>query len=39
VLVGCLKGCCALSIVGIFFVFGIPTMLAATRLAAGLLVG
>ena len=32
-IVGCLKGRYALSIVGVFFVFGIPAVLASTRLA------
>jgi hypothetical protein len=31
--IGCLKGRYALSIAGLFLVFGIPTILAATRLA------
>lgn len=33
VLVGCLKGRYALSIVGLFVLFGIPAILAGTRLA------
>jgi len=33
VLVGCLKGRYALSLVGMFVLFGIPAILAATRLA------
>jgi len=33
VVIGCLKGRYALSIVGLFFVFGTPAILAATRLA------
>lgn len=33
VIVGCLKGRYALSIVGVFVLFGIPAMLAAIRLA------
>ncbi len=33
VLVGCLKGRYALSLVGLFVLFGIPAILAATRLA------
>jgi hypothetical protein len=33
VLVGCLKGRDALSIVGLFVLFGIPAILAGTRLA------
>lgn len=32
-IVGCLKGRYALSIVGLFVLFGIPAILAATRLA------
>jgi hypothetical protein len=33
VVVGCLKGRYALSIVGVFVLFGVPAILAATRLA------
>lgn len=33
VIIGCLKGRYALSIVGMFVLFGIPAILAATRLA------
>ena len=33
VIVGCLKGRYALSIVGMFVLFGVPAILAATRLA------
>lgn len=33
VLVGCLKGRYALSIVGLFVLFGVPAILAGTRLA------
>ncbi len=33
VVVGCLKGRYALSLVGLFVLFGIPAILAATRLA------
>ena len=33
VVVGCLKGRYALSLVGLFVLFGIPALLAATRLA------
>jgi len=33
VVVGCLKGRYALSIIGVFVLFGIPAILAATRLA------
>jgi hypothetical protein len=32
-IVGCLKGRYALSIIGLFILFGIPSILAATRLA------
>jgi hypothetical protein len=32
-IVGCLKGRYALSVLGLFMLFGIPTMLAGTRLA------